>query len=50
MLNVTTSSGHMIKRVSKPRLSAMVSGLRRGEHLIVEQAEAETPGSWYIPV
>jgi len=51
MLIATNERGHVVKRPSKPAIGTMLANLRRGNaHMVLERAQEERPGSWYIQV
>ncbi|MEV6957447.1 hypothetical protein [Streptomyces sp. NPDC051183] len=51
MLIATNERGHVVKRATKPAIGTMLANLRRGNaHMVVERADGERPGDWYIQV
>ncbi|MFF8279967.1 hypothetical protein ACF05T_28340 [Streptomyces lateritius] len=51
MLIATDEVGRVLKKPSKPAIGRMLANLQRGNaHLILERAEEDMEGSWYVQV
>ncbi|WP_411087324.1 hypothetical protein [Streptomyces sp. 061-3] len=51
MLIATDEAGRVVKTPSKPAIGRMLANLQRGNaHLVLERAEEDMEGSWYVQV
>ncbi|MGW6356660.1 hypothetical protein ACWFR5_16075 [Streptomyces sp. NPDC055092] len=51
MLIATDQAGRVMKKPSKPAIGRMLANLQRGNaHLVLERAEENMEGSWYVQV
>ncbi|MFG2596868.1 hypothetical protein [Streptomyces sp. NPDC048462] len=51
MLIATDEVGRVVKKPTKPAIGRMLANLQRGNaHLVLERAEEDIEGNWYIQV
>ncbi|MEE4544190.1 hypothetical protein V2S66_19700 [Streptomyces sp. V4-01] len=50
MLMMSYGSGNVFRRTTKPKVGLAIANMQPGWAVVVERAEDERPGDWYVQV